>query len=922
MRFIPASWLGRGTVAGLGLACLGLVWVTADMLVARGSTDDLSITYPFDGSLFPPEIIPPVVWWQDNNQHADEWRITVAVDGEEAIQTVVDTTAWTPHLETWEWIKSRTIGTPATITVESLNRVLFLGQSLAKQNVSIATSPDSVGAPIYYREVPLPFRFALRNVPMITWRLGDIGSPDKPQTVLTNLPVCGNCHSFSADGKKLGMDVDIGNDKGAYVLTSFEEETELTRDELISWSSFVRDERVPTFGMLPRVSPTGRYVVAGVRDRTVFLQREDITFSQIFFPVMGILAYFDERTGRISALPGADDERYVQSNAVWTPDEEQVIFARSHAVELQTRNDNKDILLTLEEAAEVLGGHEFLAKAQEGGREFKFDLYRLPFNNGRGGRAEPIEGASENDMSNFFPKVSPDGRWLVFTQSHSFMLLQPDSKMYIMPAEGGEPRLMNANTDRMNSWHSWSPNGRWMVFSSKVFSPYTQLFLTHIDEDGHDTPPVLLRNFTSAERAANIPEFVNIDPKSTRSIREMFIDDYNYFRSGRIYEQFEEFDRAEEEFLKSLEINPENTSAWYSLGTLYAEREDFEEAERIFERIVEIDPNDAVVHKDLGTLYFSMGRHNEARAEFETAVRLDPNNVAARFNLATLRLMGRDLVGAELRFHDLLALDLDDSTAARVHVNLGRIYAMQRDFRRTAREFSTAVSLDSTDMDARYNLGVAYRALNEHGRAREQFEEIVEADPTNLDARNELGRIHAEQREFQSAIREFDVVVEQDPRNIFALMHLARIYQELNRYTDAERVLLSVIDVEPNNVFAHVNLGQVYGETRDYAKAVSEFRAALEADPNDPRVSFMLGEALAREDRSLAESMAAYQTGLRLDPNNREAHISLGEVCLRAGDRDGAIREFQAALALNPTDEDRQYLEAQLADLRSPAVRP
>ena len=922
MRLFPETWVGRCTVFGVGSVCVVLAYGAVAMGVARGNPDDLSIVYPFDGSLFPPEMIAPTIRWEDDNTHADEWRLTISVADGEPVVAVVDTTQWTPDRETWEWIKSRSVGAEATVSVESFNRVFGYSQSLSRRSVSIATSSDSVGAPIYYRAVPLPFRFALRNVPMIQWRLGNIASYEPPPTVLTNLPVCGNCHSFSADGKWLGMDVDIGNDKGAYVLTSFDEETILSRDKLISWSSFVRDEKVPTFGMLPRVSPTGQYVLAGVKDRTVFLQREDITFSQIFFPVMGILAYFDRATGRIHALPGADDEEYVQSNAAWSPDGRHVLFARNRAVRLETRNDNKDILLSLEEAAEVLGGEEFLERAQEGGKEFKFDLYRVPFNSGRGGTPKPIEGASNNGMSNFFPKISPDGRWLVFTQSHSFMLLQPDSKLYIMPAEGGEPRLMNANTNRMNSWHSWSPNGKWLVFSSKVFSPYTQLFLTHIDEEGNDTPPVLLRTFTSDDRAANIPEFVNIDPSATRTLREMFVDDYNYFRSGRIYEQFEEFDRAEEEFLKSLEINPGNTFALYSLGTMYAEREDFEEAERVFRQIVRLDPDDAIVHKDLGSLYFAMKRYDEAKAEFETAIRLDPRNVAARFNLGTVYLMSRDLVGAELQFHDLLNLDIDDSTAVRVHVNLGRIYAKQSDFRRTAREFLAAVSLDSTNMDARYNLGIAYRALNDLDRARGQFEKVVEADPTNLDARNELGRIFAQKREFQSALREFDAVIEQSPRNLFALMHLGRIYQEMNRYADAERVLITIVSIEPNNVFARVNLGRVYGETREYAKAVAEFKSALQVNPNDARVFFMLGEALAREDRSLAESMAAYSRGLGLDPNNREAHISLGEVCLRADDTEGAIREFQAALRLNPNDADREYLNAQLADLRARDARP
>ncbi len=64
---------------------------------------------------------------------------------------------------------------------------------------------------------------------------------------------------------------------------------------------------------------------------------------------------------------------------------------------------------------------------------------------------------------------------------------------------------MRSNTALMNSWHSFSPNGRWLVFSSKSRSPYTQMFLTHLDKDGRDSPPILIENATRANRAVNIP---------------------------------------------------------------------------------------------------------------------------------------------------------------------------------------------------------------------------------------------------------------------------------------------------------------------------------------------------------------------------------------------------------------------------------
>ena len=105
--------------------------------------------------------------------------------------------------------------------------------------------------------------------------------------------------------------------------------------------------------------------------------------------------------------------------------------------------------------------------------------------------------------------------------------MRPDSKLYIVAFSGGNARWMRCNRSPMNSWHTFSPNGRWLAFSSKARSPYTQLMLTHIDANGSDSLAILVENTTAANRAVNIPEFVNvprdgiekIDPQATEFYR-------------------------------------------------------------------------------------------------------------------------------------------------------------------------------------------------------------------------------------------------------------------------------------------------------------------------------------------------------------------------------------------------------------------
>ena len=144
-----------------------------------------------------------------------------------------------------------------------------------------------------------------------------------------------------------------------------------------------------------------------------------------------------------------------------------------------------------------------------------------------------VDGKASN-KSVSFPRVSPDGRWLVMTVGPygNFHVWHHDADLWIMDLSRNTLRpAREINSPESESYHTFSHDGKWMVFSSRRDDGvYTRPYFTLFDaETGNFTKPFLIPVEDPDEHVRrmlsyNVPEFANgpirRSPAATRRVVE------------------------------------------------------------------------------------------------------------------------------------------------------------------------------------------------------------------------------------------------------------------------------------------------------------------------------------------------------------------------------------------------------------------
>lgn len=293
---------------------------------------------------------------------------------------------------------------------------------------------------------------------------------------------CANCHSFNNNSPERFMIHIRGSLGGTY----FVEDGKITRTD-------PKIDAMPGTATYPSWHPGGRFMAYSSNQVRQSFYSQPGKYIEVFDLVSSLIIY-DRKNNEIITVTDRDTTKYLLTFPSWSPDGRYLYFCRAQQV----------INSAYPELEQIENTHYDIARKS-------FDPETRTF-----GDTELIFDASGISNSASFPRISPDGKYMVFTLHDygTFPIWHKEADLYLLNMQSGIAEKMTINSDKTESYHTWSVNSKWLVFSSKRMDGRSaRPHFAHIDSTGKQGKEFVLPQkdptlYNSMLESFNIPEFV------------------------------------------------------------------------------------------------------------------------------------------------------------------------------------------------------------------------------------------------------------------------------------------------------------------------------------------------------------------------------------------------------------------------------
>ena len=448
--------------------------VPTDYTASRSLPD----IYPDYTDVTVPVNIAPLTF--EMNKAADKMVARYTIDGEEL---VVSGDKILPDEDDWHQMTDKAKGKALKVEVFAC----YDGQWIGYKPFKIHVSPDSIDPYLSYRLIPPSY--VSYEVLTISQRCLETYE----ESVIYNNMLCTeedkgqciNCHSYQ-NYRPERMQFHARQNLGGTVIAIDGKVRKIN----------MKNDSILSAGVYPAWHPWMPLIVysTNTTNQSFYLVNPDKI--EVFDSESDLIAY-DVAKNEVTNIEKDPDE--LEVFPFWAPDGKTLYYCSAHLVYPDSVDRKKE---TIDRRDEI-----------------KYNIYKKSFDpeTMQFGERELVFDAAAMGKSATLPRISPDGRYMVFTLGHHgvFHIWHKDADLWLLNLQNGQARAMEeVNSPEVESYHSWSSNGRWLVFSSRRDDGnYTRPFFAHIDKNGKATKPFELpcadpdyhRQFL---KCYNIPEFM------------------------------------------------------------------------------------------------------------------------------------------------------------------------------------------------------------------------------------------------------------------------------------------------------------------------------------------------------------------------------------------------------------------------------
>ena len=264
-----------------------------------------------------------------------------------------------------------------------------------------------------------------------------------------------------------------------------------------------------------------------------------------------------------------------------------------------------------------------------------------------------------------------------------------------------------------------------------------------------------------------------------------------------------------------------------------------------------------------------------------------------------------------------------DPADPEVLLALGWLYLQKDRTRRAVDVLSELVAIAPDDADAHYYLGVALAKEHRKSEAISSFQRALEKAPAFAEAYWALALLYNERGDgYEKALVTVEEGLQLAGQSGYGHFVLGFVLCSRGDNENAKTALLKAIELDPDLAHAHYYLALMYLRLQDDPRAIAAMEQTIAADPGYTSAYYSLGTLYARMDRvaegarmiELFQQLSSatmdedhyrrllYRQAVPLAANKRAAtHFNLGLVYLRRKELTAALKQFEAALALDST---------------------